>query len=113
KKYTGEYVWVLGSAAPFYDSEGKIIKWFGTCTDIHEQKLLQEQKDDFISIASHELKTPLTSLKAFMQLINRMKGNSAPDLLSNLIERSSKSVDKIYELIEDLLNASKLNHGQL
>ncbi|MFP5080858.1 ATP-binding protein [Pedobacter sp. JCM 36344] len=113
KNYKGEYVWVLGRAAPFYDTEGRITKWFGTCTDIHDQKLLLEQKDDFISIASHELKTPLTSLKAVMQLINRMKDKSLTPLLSNLIDRASNSTDKIYKLVEDLLDASKLNHGVL
>ncbi|MBC7418321.1 MAG: PAS domain-containing protein [Pedobacter sp.] len=113
KNHSGAYVWVLGRAAPFYDVDGKISKWFGTCTDIHDQKLMLQQKDDFISIASHELKTPLTSLKGFMQLINRMKGDSVPASLSGLIERATKSADKIYELVEDLLDVSKLNHGKL
>lgn len=113
KKHTGEYVWVLGRAAPFYNSEGKIIKWFGTCTDIHEQKLLQEQKDDFISIASHELKTPITTLKASLQLMKRMVDNPSAKMMNNLIEKANKSMDKVGSLIEDLLNTSKYNHGQL
>ncbi|MET4137922.1 ATP-binding protein [Pedobacter sp. UYP1] len=113
KKYTGEYVWVLGRAAPFYNSEGKIVKWFGTCTDIHEQKLLQEQKDDFISIASHELKTPVTTLKVSLQLMKRMINNPSTEMMSNLIEKANKSMDKVGSLIEDLLNTSKYNHGQI
>lgn len=113
KKYTGEYVWVLGRAAPFYNSEGKIVKWFGTCTDIHEQKLLQEQKDDFISIASHELKTPVTTLKVSLQLMKRMLSNPSAEMMGNLIEKANKSMDKVGNLIEDLLNTSKYNHGQL
>lgn len=113
KNYNGEYVWVLGRAAPFYDSKGNIVKWFGTCTDIHEQKLLLEQKDDFISIASHELKTPLTTLKAFMQLINGQKRDDVPASLSYLITRATKSTDKICQLVEDLLDASRLNHGDI
>ncbi|RAJ33059.1 ATP-binding protein [Pedobacter cryoconitis] len=113
KKHTDEYVWVLGRAAPFYNSEGKIIKWFGTCTDIHEQKLLQEQKDDFISIASHELKTPITALKVSLQLMKRMVENPSVAMMSNLIEKANKNMDKVGVLIEDLLNTSKYNHGQL
>lgn len=113
KKHTGEYVWVLGRAAPFYNSEGKIVKWFGTCTDIHEQKLLQEQKDDFISIASHELKTPVTTLKVSLQLMKRMLSNPSAEMMGNLIEKANKSIDKVGNLIEDLLNTSKYNHGQL
>lgn len=113
KKHTGEYVWVLGRAAPFYNSEGKIVIWFGTCTDIHEQKLLQEQKDDFISIASHELKTPVTTLKVSLQLMKRMLNNPSTEMMGNLIEKANKSMDKVGNLIEDLLNTSKYNHGQL
>ena len=112
KNYAGKYIWVLGRAAPFYDSEGKIIKWFGTCTDIHQQKLLQEQKDDFISIASHELKTPITTLKAYLQLLERQIENQSPKV-NSLIEKANKSIGKVSHLIEDLLNASKFSHGQL
>jgi len=113
KKHTNEYVWVLGRAAPFYNSEGEIIKWFGTCTDIHDQKLLQDQKDDFISIASHELKTPITTLKASLQLMKKMVDNPSPQLMASLVDRANRSMDKVGTLIEDLLNTSKYNHGQL
>jgi PAS domain S-box-containing protein len=113
RKYTGEYVWVLGRAEPFYNEDGQIIKWFGTCTDIHGQKLLQQQKDDFISIASHELKTPITTLKASLQLLDRMKNNPLETMLPRLIEQSSKSMGKISSLVEGLLNVSRLNEGQL
>ena len=113
KNFRGEYRWVLGRAAPFVDSKGRIIKWFGTCTDINEQKLLLEQKDDFINIASHELKTPLTTFKAYMQLINRQKGNALPKSLDNLINNALKSADKIHDLVEDLLDISNMNHGGL
>jgi PAS domain S-box-containing protein len=62
------YRWQLGKALPLKDGNGNIIKWFGIVSDIHEQKLAERQKDEFLSIASHELKTPLTSVKAFLQL---------------------------------------------
>ncbi len=112
KNFAGEYVWVLGRAAPFYNAEGELIKWFGTCTDIHEQKLLQQQKDDFISIASHELKTPITTLKASIQLIDRLVDDESPKVKS-LVERANRIADKVSHLVGDLLNASKFNHGQL
>ena len=112
KNFAGEYVWVLGRAAPFYNGKGEIIKWFGTCTDIHEQKLLQQQKDDFISIASHELKTPITTLKASIQLLDRLVLDDETNV-KRLIEKAKKTTDKVTGLIGDLLNASKFNHGQL
>jgi two-component system CheB/CheR fusion protein len=85
----------------------------GTATDIHELRLLQQQKDDFISIASHELKTPITALKASLQLLNRMKHDPSPTILPILIEQSNKSLDKVSVLIQDLLYANKVNEGQL
>jgi PAS domain S-box-containing protein len=114
KNYKGEYIWVLGRAAPFYDKDGKITKWFGTCTDINEIKNLNEKKDDFISIASHELKTPVTSLKASLQLLNKMKDNpAAKDIFPALVEQACRSSEKVSTLIENLLNVSKLSQGLL
>jgi PAS domain S-box-containing protein len=115
RKYTGEYIWVLGRAAPFYDVNGEIIRWFGTCTDINEQKLLQQQKDEFINIASHELKTPLTGLKANIQLLERMlsKRTDAEPMLNKLVNSSHKNVDKLNNLIEELLDANTIGLGQL
>jgi two-component system sensor histidine kinase VicK len=108
----GDYIWVLGRAAPFYDAEGKITKWFGTCTDINEQKILMQQKDDFISIASHELKTPITTLSASLQLLGRMKNNPSK-ILPTLVDQANRSLDKVNLLIRDLLNVTQFNNGQL
>lgn len=111
---TGEYLWVLGRAVPIYNEENQIIRWFGTCTDINEQKQLQQQKDDFIGIASHELKTPLTTLKASLQFISRLiKRTPESEILSRFVDQSNKSIDKLGFLVDDLLNVTKLNEGQL
>ena len=109
----GAYRWHLVRLMPIKLEEQEVQLWVGTATDIHELKLLQQQKDDFISIASHELKTPLTSLKASMQLLNRMKDSPSATMLPNLILQANKSLDKVSTLIHDLLNASKVNKGQL
>ncbi|MDB4925190.1 sensor histidine kinase KdpD, partial [Mucilaginibacter sp.] len=97
---------------PIKNEQGEMQLWVGTATDIEELRLLQQQKDDFISIASHELKTPLTSLKAALQLLNRMKENPSIKMLPMIVQ-ANKSLDKVNVLVEDLLNASKLNEGQL
>jgi two-component system CheB/CheR fusion protein len=65
----GAYRWHLGKGQAFRDKDGHIIAWFGTSTDIEDQKKEIERKDEFISVASHELKTPLTSLKGYLQLM--------------------------------------------
>jgi len=104
--------WVRVQGKVYYDADGNRTKLLGTVLDITEYKHLQQQKDDFISIASHELKTPITSLKAALQLLERMKFNPTP-MLPKLVEQSTKSMGKISELVEDLLNVSRMNEGQV
>ncbi|MBD1394219.1 sensor histidine kinase [Mucilaginibacter glaciei] len=115
RKFTGEYVWVLGRAAPFLDQYGTIIKWFGTCTDIHDQKLLQQQKDEFISIASHELKTPLTSLTANLQFLQRVvKSDNQPNaVIDKMLNSANNNAKKLNSLITNLLNVTSIEQGQL
>ncbi|WP_207535645.1 PAS domain-containing sensor histidine kinase [Desertivirga arenae] len=115
RKKTGEYVWVLGRAEPIFNSEGKITRWFGTCTDINEQKKLQKQKEEFISIASHELKTPLTSLKASLQIMQREfnKEEHLKPILTKMLKSSNVHADKLSRLVNDLLDVTKIDQGQL
>jgi len=61
----------LARAVPNYNEKGEVKEWIGTFTDIDDFKKLQNQKDNFLGIASHELKTPLTSLKLYTQVIER------------------------------------------
>jgi PAS domain S-box-containing protein len=105
--------WVRFQASVYFDVNGNRERILGTVIDITEYKALQQQKDDFISIASHELKTPITSLKASLQLIARMKEAPNQLILSRMIDQATRSMDKITELIEDLLNVSKMNAGQI
>jgi PAS domain S-box-containing protein len=112
KRVDGLYRWHLLRIMPIKDERGEVQLWVGTATDIEELRLLQQQKDDFISIASHELKTPLTSLKAALQMLNRMKGTPSA-MMVPMIVQANKSLEKVNVLVEDLLYASKINQGQL
>jgi PAS domain S-box-containing protein len=105
--------WLKATGKAYYDDRDRPLNVSGTMIDITESKAYDQQKDDFISIASHELKTPVTSLKAALQLLDRMKANPSPQVLPKLIEQSNRSMDKISTLIEDLLNLSRMNEGQL
>jgi len=109
----GSLHWVRVKGNVYFNTEGKPVRLLGTLLDITDFKQLQQQKDDFISIASHELKTPLTSLKAALQLLERFKNNLSSASVPKLIEQSSRSMAKISELVEDLLNVSKMNEGQI
>ncbi len=113
------FKWIKFKGKAYFNSEGVAYRLVGTSVDITVQKMLDQatkellkKKDDFMSIASHELKTPITVLKASLQLLNRMKDDPS-DMLAMLIEQANKSMDKVTTLIENLLNTNKLNEGQL
>ena len=112
--------WIKFKGKAYLNTAGIAYRFVGTSLDITSQKLhdvatteLLKQKDDFISIASHELKTPITSLKGALQLIDKMKDDPSPKILNKLIELSTRSLSKVSVLIEDLLNASRFNQGEL
>lgn len=113
KRHDGVYRWHLNRMLPLKNEEGEVEMWIGTATDIQDLKQLQQQKDDFISIASHELKTPVTSLKATLQMLKRMKDKPLTSITFGLIDQANKSMEKISSLIEDLLNMSRMNEGQV
>ncbi len=105
--------WIRVQGKVFYDINDHPQRILGTLLDITHVQRLNQQKDDFISIASHELKTPITSLKASLQLLERMKENPSPVLLTKLIDQSNRSMQKLSSLVEDLLNVSRTNESQL
>ena len=109
----GTYRWHLNRAVPLLNEEGEIIFWVGTATDIEDQKKEMEKRDEFIGIASHELKTPLTSLKGYLQLISAGKKDQLPERVIQYVEKANKALNKLQMLINDLLDVSKIQAGKL
>lgn len=109
----GSVRWCLASANARYDQSGVFTGMVGTCVDVTEQKRLQRQKDDFLAIASHELKTPVTTIKAFVQMIEQMLGEKGLATEAGFATRADKQVDKLIGLVNDLLDVTKINTGKL
>src|SRR5436190_6636711 len=107
----GAYRWHFGKAIPFKDEQGNITAWIGTCIDIDDQKKQLERKDEFIGVASHELKTPLTSLKGYIQLMEFQDNLS--DEAKIYVTKATSSINKLQHLIDELLDASKIKAGKL
>jgi signal transduction histidine kinase len=77
-------------------------------------ELLLSKKDEFMNIASHELKTPLTSMKSYIQLIARRISTKFPDKqLMDYIERANIQTEKLILLVNDLFDLSKIQNGLL
>jgi PAS domain S-box-containing protein len=112
------YRWHLSRALPMRDAEGRIIRWFGTNTDIDDQKrlyrLAQEAnraKDTFLATVSHELRTPLTSMMGWAELLKLgMLDEKGKRHALDVIESSARSQA---QLIGDLLDISRIISGKL
>jgi PAS domain S-box-containing protein len=128
----GEYRWFLSRAIPIRDQQGKVLRWFGTNTDITErQQAAQERdrlleleriaradaersnriKDEFLAVLSHELRSPLNPILGWTQLLQTHKLNATQtaEALAT-IERNAKLQT---QLIDDLLDVAKILRGKL
>jgi two-component system phosphate regulon sensor histidine kinase PhoR len=113
RRADGVYRWHLNRALPLRDENKDIVFWVGTATDIEDQKQEMDRKDEFIGIASHELKTPLTSLKGYLQLITVYKKDDLPASVKQYIAKANVALNKLQRLVNDLLDVSKIQAGRL
>ncbi|HTD41270.1 MAG TPA: PAS domain-containing sensor histidine kinase [Mucilaginibacter sp.] len=109
----GTQIWCQVTSIVFPDN-GALLG-YTIIEDITDQHRLKLYKEEFISVASHELKTPVTSLQANLQLMGRMltSGTVVTEKLAQMAQNAEKHVIKLSFLIRELLTSSKLEHGQL
>ena len=81
--------------------------------DITEKKHIEQQKDDFISIASHELKTPVTSMKAYTQLLQRHPLITNDKKASFMLAKMDSQMNRLTELVASFMNVYKMRSGKL
>ncbi|KQM77866.1 hypothetical protein ASE74_15820 [Pedobacter sp. Leaf216] len=97
----------------FYNSDGKAASLNGTLRDITEQKKDEQRKDDFMAMVSHELKTPLTSLNAYLQVLQRQASLAENTAQQSILERSVRQVRNMNSMINGFLNISRLDSGRM
>src|SRR5690606_5521364 len=85
----------------------------GIIIDITERKTFEEQKDQFIGIASHELKTPVTSIKAYAEILHDFFNREGNRHQSRMMAQLIKQVDRLTRLINDLLDTTRITGGGL
>ncbi|GAB3628446.1 hypothetical protein GCM10027419_32970 [Pandoraea terrae] len=115
----GVHRWHLVRALPFKDSSGNIAKWFGTCTDIEDQKQAQaaaeranRAKSDFLSSMSHELRSPLNAILGFAQLLSSDSPPPTPSQRAG-IDQILRAGWHLLELINEVLDLAKIESGQV
>ena len=115
---TGHYRWHLGRAVPVRNDRGEIRRWFGTATDIHDQKMLQDtlrqadhRKDQFLAMLAHELRNPLSPLTIAADLI-ASETSLAPHI-REMADVMIRQTAQLKRLIDDLLDVSRISTGRL
>jgi len=109
----GNEHYIVFTGNPQYDPYVNFKGYIGAAVDITEQKQLQNQKDEFLSIASHELKTPITSMKAYLQVLSKMLDDRGDKSLISFAAKANKQVNKLTSLISDLLDVTKIQAGKM
>ncbi|WP_214071506.1 ATP-binding protein [Mucilaginibacter sp. dw_454] len=97
-----------------FDANGNPHQFSGILQDVTEEYQLQMRKDEFISVASHELKTPITSLSASIQILQKLvKTDPGSEKVPMFVNKASNNLSKLTHLLDDLLNVTKIQQGQL
>ncbi|MEO5684889.1 MAG: CheR family methyltransferase [Chitinophagaceae bacterium] len=105
--------WMSGYGRAITPENGKISRMVGVMYDITERKKLEKEKEDFINIASHELKTPLTSIMAYAEIIQSMLQGVNDDITLQYMEKLNNQVERLNYLINDLLDNTRIAEGHL
>lgn len=116
RHHSGQYRWTLARALPVRDTSGKIVRWMGTCTDIHDQKLAEEKlrdadvrKDEFLAMLAHELRNPLAPISSAAGILLLGKADEAQIRQTSQI--ISRQVKHMTSLVDDLLDVSRVTRG--
>jgi PAS domain S-box-containing protein len=125
RRRDGEYRWLLDRGSPRYHPDGAFAGYIGSCIDITERKELETElrravraRDEFLSVASHELKTPLTSLQLQIETLDRhLQRRPEEALREGRLQAGAKAAldqaHRLASLIEILLDVSRINSGRL
>lgn len=95
------------------DPSGEFSAFTGVVMDISESKRDEERKNDFIGMVSHELKTPLTSLNGYIQILQMMAKKTEQSSMSGALDKAHKQIKKMTSMINGFLNISRLESGKI
>ena len=100
-------------SGPLRDSSGQVVGRLFAYHDVSREKAIDRMKSEFISVASHELRTPMTSIKGSVDLIlSGFAGEVGPDT-QELLQIAQSGCDRLIRLINDILDLSKIEAGQV
>ncbi|MFD2967241.1 ATP-binding protein [Sphingobacterium bambusae] len=106
-------IWLRSIGQSTFDSETGTKMVYGILLDITLQKLEEKRKMDFLGIVSHELKSPLTSLSGYIQILENKSKNLEDKLFSSLLANASRQNVRMRNLIEGFLDVARIGEGKL
>ncbi len=109
----GGYRWLLSRGMPVRNEAGTVVKWYGTATDIHSLKEAAALKEEFMAVATHELKTPVTSIKAYAQVLEHRFRSVGDERSAALVAKIDTQLEKLNSIIGDVLDATRIEQGKL
>lgn len=119
----GTYRWFLSRALPIRHASGQVVRWFGTNTDITEQREAEEAllravrlRDEFLTVAAHELRTPLTALGLQLESLQKLSLTPAtgdPERAARKLAVAIRQSERLATLVEGLLDVARLASGRL
>lgn len=107
----GEMRWMTGYGRLAGGSQERRI--VGVMYDITPRKILEQQKDEFISVASHELKTPVTSIKTYAEILKETFDPATDAESATLVDKLNMQVDRLTVLVHGLLDIARLSEGAI
>jgi len=109
----GQERWIKTQGVIIFDQQHHPLRMLGTVLDITETRRDEIRKNDFIAMASHELKTPLTSLKAYLQLLEKKITKADDAFVNNALVKANNQVNKMSDLVYGFLDLSRMESGKL
>ncbi|WP_316833274.1 ATP-binding protein [Pedobacter aquatilis] len=110
---TGVVKWVKATGRIFTNRNGEATEYSGLFMDITDRKLEELRKNDFIGMVSHELKTPLTALNGFVQVLQHKADKSEDNFATSALGKAYSQIKKMTGMINGFLNVSRLESGKL
>ncbi len=101
------------SAAMIQNPEGRVVGMMSVLTDIVRQRELQRMQDQFLANVTHELRSPLTAIKASLGTIASDEDLKFPDPIKNMLNIATRNIDRLARLINDILDFAKMTEGKI
>lgn len=109
----GEQYIVEANVSPILDQNNEVIFFVGIERDITKAKEIDKMKDEFVSVASHELRTPMTAIKGLVSMILEGDYGEVSQKLLQPLGDIALSTDRLIHLVNDMLNLSRIESGRL